>query len=602
MNTDKNTVIGFILLAGLFFAFFWFNNSQQSELKIKKQAIEDSISRIKSAEAKAAAEKNPIKQDSTALKAFAVDSIKEQITTLENNLIKVNFSNKGGQVVSVLLKKYKNSKKEFVQLGDSTTLNYTVNVGNNQTAQINQVFFPVVNVSPSKNGVQTIEYAWTTPSGKTVRHQFSLADNKYNVDWNVQLDGADQLLTNGQINVFWDVHSYKQERTSEYERQISNVCFSEGNNFDHITSKTSWTFEKPVQWVGLVQQFFSTTLIAKDGFGAGNIQWARKTDSSSALATLGAQLNKKVNGAIVNIPLSIYYGPNDFQILKSQAPEMEKIVNLGRDLYSFVRPINKYIIMPVFDFFAGFISNYGWVVLFLTIFIRLVTSPLTYSSYLSSAKMKVLKPELDEIKKKLGDDQQGFAMEQMKLFREAGVNPLGGCIPALLQIPIFFALYSFFNSNISLRGQSFLWSHDLSSYDVIAKLPFTVPMGFGDHISLFTITAVITSVLISVYNMSMTPTQDNPALKYMPYIFPVMLLFIFNRLPSALTWYYTVSNIVTLILQLVIQKFIINHDKILAGIDIKRKTPKKKSNWQSKYEQMMDSQKKIQVLKDKHKK
>ena len=258
--------------------------------------------------------------------------------------------------------------------------------------------------------------------------------------------------------------------------------------------------------------------------------------------------------------------------------------------------------MPVFDFFAGFVSNYGWVVLLLTIFIRLVTSPLTYSSYLSSAKMKVLKPELDEIKKKLGDDQQGFAMEQMKLFREAGVNPLGGCIPALLQIPIFFALYSFFNSNISLRGQSFLWSQDLSSYDVIAKLPFNVPMGFGDHISLFTLTAVITSVLISVYNMSMTPTQDNPALKYMPYIFPVMLLFIFNRLPSALTWYYTVSNIVTLILQLIIQKFIINHDKILAEIDVKRKTPKKKSNWQSKYEQMMEAQKKVQDLKDKHKK
>jgi YidC/Oxa1 family membrane protein insertase len=602
MNTDKNTVIGFILLACLFFGFFWFNNSQQTALQTKKQQYQDSITAVKAKEAKLEAARNPIKQDSVALKVVAVDSVKEQITTLENDLIKVNFSNKGGQVVSVVLKKYTNAKKELVKLGDSTSFNYTVNIGNNQTAQISQVLFPVVNVLPSSNGVQKIEYSWTTPSGKTVRHQFSISDKKYNVDWNVQLDGADQLLTNGQINVLWTAHSYQQERTSEYERQISNVCFSEGNDFDHITSKTSWTFEKPVQWVGLVQQFFSTTLIAKDGFGAGNIQWSRKTDSSTGLATLDAQLIKKSNGAVINIPLSLYYGPNDFQILKSQAPEMEKIVNLGRDFYSFVRPINKYIIMPVFDFFAGFVTNYGWVVLLLTIFIRLVTSPLTYSSYLSSAKMKVLKPELDEIKKKLGDDQQGFAMEQMKLFREAGVNPLGGCIPALLQIPIFFALYSFFNSNISLRGQSFLWSHDLSSYDVIAKLPFTVPMGFGDHISLFTITAVITSVLISVYNMSMTPTQDNPALKYMPYIFPVMLLFIFNRLPSALTWYYTVSNIVTLLLQLVIQKFIINHDKILAAIDIKRKTPKKKSNWQSKYEQMMDAQKKVQDLKDKHKK
>jgi len=602
MNTDKNTVIGFVLLAGLFFSYFWYTNKQQTELQAYKKHVDDSVAMVKSAAEKAAAAKNPIKIDSVSGEVVVLDSVKEQVTTLENNLIKVQFSNKGGQVIGVTLKKYVNSKKQLVQLGDSSSLNYPVNIGNNQTAQINQVLFPVVNVLPTNNGIQKIEYAWTTPSGKTIRHQFTLYPNKYNIDWNVQLDGADQLLTNGQINLLWDVHSYQQERTSQYERQVSNVCFSEGNEFDYISSKTARAFEKPVQWVGLVQQFFSTTLVAKDGFTSGKVDWQRKTDSSNGLASMQSQLQTKVSGAVVNIPLTLYYGPNDFQILKTQAPEMEKMVNLGRDLYSFVRPINKFIIMPVFDFFAGFVSNYGWVVLLLTIFIRLVTSPLTYSSYLSSAKMKVLKPELDEIKKKMGDDQQGFAMEQMKLFREAGVNPLGGCIPALLQIPIFFALYSFFNSNISLRGQSFLWSQDLSSYDVIAKLPFSIPMGFGDHISLFTLTAVITSVFISVYNMSMTPTQDNPALKYMPYIFPVMLLFIFNRLPSALTWYYTVSNVVTLLLQLVIQKFIINHDKILADIDVKRKTPKKKSNWQSKYEQMIDAQKKVQDLKEKHKK
>ena len=603
MNTDKNTVIGFVLLAGLFFSYFWYTNKQQTELQAYKKQVDDSVAMVKSAAEKAAATKKTVQlADTTSDQAIAVDSVKEQITVLENNLIKVKFSNKGGQVVSVTLKKYTNPNKQLVQLGDSTSLSYPVNIGNNQTAQINQILFPVMNVLPASNGIQKIEYAWTTPGGKTIRHQFTLYPDKYNVDWNVQLDGADQLLTNGQINLIWDVHSYQQERTAQYERQVSNICFSEGNEFDYISSKTTWTFEKPVQWVGLVQQFFSTTLITKNGFASGKIDWQRKTDSSKGLAAMQSQLQTKVSGSLVNIPLSLFYGPNEFSILKTQAPEMEKMINLGRDLYSFVRPINKYIIMPVFDFFAGFVANYGWVVLLLTIFIRLVTSPLTYSSYLSSAKMKVLKPELDEIKKKLGDDQQGFAMEQMKLFREAGVNPLGGCIPALLQIPIFFALYSFFNSNISLRGQPFLWSEDLSSYDVIAKLPFTIPMGFGDHISLFTLTAVITSIFISIYNMSMTPTQDNPALKYMPYIFPVMLLFIFNRLPSALTWYYTVSNVVTLILQLIIQKFIINHDKILADIDVKRKTPKKKSNWQSKYDQMMEAQKKVQDLKDKNKK
>lgn len=606
MNTDKNTVIGFVLLAGLFFAYFWFTNKQQNELEAYKKHYEDSVAMVKSTAQKAAALKAATLVDSStnqsATDSVKADSVKEQLVVIENEVVKVTLTNKGGQVANVLLKQYTNSNKQQVVLGDSTSLNYPINIANNQSAQVNQLLFQQAQVLPTENGVQKVAFTLTTPSGNTITHLFSLAPKQYNIDWTIQMNGADQLLTNRQLNVLWEAHSFKQERTLNYERQMSNICFSEGKEFDYISSKTTWTFEKPVQWVGLVQQFFNTTLIAKSDFTNGKIDWQRRVDSSNSLAALQTQLQTKVDANKAEVALALYYGPNDMNILKSQAPEMDKIVNLGRDLYSFVRPINKYIIRPVFDFFAGFVSNYGWVVLLLTIFIRLVTSPLTYSSYLSSAKMKVLKPELDEIKKKFGDDQQGFAMEQMKLFREAGVNPLGGCIPALLQIPIFFALYSFFNSNISLRGQAFLWSKDLSSYDIIATLPFNIPMGFGNHISLFTLTAVITSLIMSVYNMSMTPTQDNPALKYMPYIFPVMLLFIFNSLPSALTWYYTVSNIVTLLLQFIIQKFIINHDKILAEIQVKRKTPKKKSNWQTKYEQMMEAQKKVQDLKERTKK
>src|SRR6476620_12627397 len=196
---------------------------------------------------------------------------------------------------------------------------------------------------------------------------------------------------------------------------------------------------------------------------------------------------------------------------------MENMVNLGSGIFSFVKYINRWIIIPIFDLFSKFTSNFGIVILLLTLFIRLLISPLTYSSYLSGAKMKVLRPEIEQLKARVGGDQQQMSVEQMKLFREAGVNPLGGCIPGLFQIPIFFALYSFFNSNVALRGQSFLWAKDLSTYDVIAKLPFSIPFGFGDHISLFTITAVLTSFLISIYNMNMTPDQNNPMLKYMPY-------------------------------------------------------------------------------------
>jgi len=215
--------------------------------------------------------------------------------------------------------------------------------------------------------------------------------------------------------------------------------------------------------------------------------------------------------------------------------------------------------------------------------------------------MKALRPEIATLKEKFGSDQQAMSMEQMKLFREAGVNPLGGCIPALLQIPIFFALYSFFSSSVDLRGADFLWAKDLSAFDNILSFGVTLPL-LGGHLSLFTITAVLTSFLISVYSMNMSPDQSNPVLKYMPYIFPVFLLFIFNSLPSALTWYYTVSNIITLSLQFVIQNYIIDHDKIVAQLAENRKKPKTKSKWAERLEQMQDQQKRLKDMQQKSKK
>jgi YidC/Oxa1 family membrane protein insertase len=210
--------------------------------------------------------------------------------------------------------------------------------------------------------------------------------------------------------------------------------------------------------------------------------------------------------------------------------------------------------------------------------------------------MKVLKPEVDALKEKYKDDQQTFGMEQMKLWRSAGVSPLGGCLPALLQIPIFMSLYYFFQSNIALRGKSFLWANDLAAYDSIYNIPFNIPF-YGDHVSLFTLTATLTSLLISIYSMSNMQDNSNPVMKYMPYIFPVMLLGVFNTLPSALTWYYTISNTITLLLQIVIQKYIINHDKIMLEMTENRKKPVKQSKMQERIQAMQESQKKLQDLK-----
>lgn len=255
--------------------------------------------------------------------------------------------------------------------------------------------------------------------------------------------------------------------------------------------------------------------------------------------------------------------------------------------------------LPVFNFLQSNMASMGIVILLLTLLIRLITSPILYKSYLSGAKMKVLKPEVDALREKYKDDQQTFGMEQMKLWKSAGVSPLGGCLPALLQIPIFMSLYYFFQSNIDLRGKEFLWAKDLAAYDSIATIPFSIPF-YGDHVSLFTLLAVITSLLISLYSMNSMQDNSNPMMKYMPYIFPVLLLGVFNKLPSALTWYYTISNTITLVLQFVIQKYIIDHQKIMVQIAENRKKPVKKSKMQERIDAMQESQKKLKEMNKKN--
>ena len=609
MNLDKNTVIGFVLLALLFFAFFWYSNKSNEAYLAEQKHKNDSIAALNALKVKptdpVAARIDSLRRDSiskiSAAGNFQTAAIgTEQIVSVENEVMKVTFTNKGGRVKFVELKRYKDSDGKSVELGNDT-LAYMVNTAANNATSSNELFFIASDIVKSSDGSQTIKFSLKDATGETIEHEYIIKPNEYLIDWNINMNGADKLLSGAVLNVEWRSQLKQIERSSQYERLQSNICFSEGNSFDYISVKNQRKFEKPVQWLAMSRQFFNVALInKKSSFDNGIVNWARSVDSSNVLGSADAALQMKVqNSASVNIPLQLYYGPNEYHILKKAAPEMDYIVNLGRDMYSFIRPINKFVIMPVFDFFASFISNFGWVIMLLTIFIRLITAPLTYGSYVSGAKMKALRPELDALKKKFGTDQQGYAMEQMKLFREVGVNPLGGCIPALVQIPIFVSLYSFFNSNIELRGKAFLWAHDLSQFDSIYHLPFSIPFGFGDHISLFSLTAVAASFLISIYNMQMTPTQDNPAMKYMPYIFPVMMLFFFNRLPAALTWYYTVSNTLTLILQFVIQRYIIDHDKILAKMQEARTKPKVKSKWQQRYDQMLESQKKIQDMKDK---
>jgi YidC/Oxa1 family membrane protein insertase len=611
MNMDRNTVIGFVLLALLLFVYLFISTKNSRELQAKQQHSTDSLARVQRVR-----DSIRIANDTTAKITAPVDSNKvathgvEEVTVVENEVVKISFTNKGGQPRQVELKSYKsltNGKPVVLNNTAFDKFSYPINTGNNNSAQIADLYFATPKVVKNADNSQTVIYQLPVPGQGTVTHQFTLRPNDYLIDWAVQMAGADKMLTSGKFNLIWQQQPSQHETDVKYERQQSTVGYYEDNEFDYIQTKSAKAFEKPVQWVSVSQQFFNTTLIAsKDKFAGGDIKFIKNLeDTTSKIAEVTTTLQTQVPlGPNANIPMQLYFGPNDYGILrkhKNEIPEMDKIVNLGRDMYAFVRPINKYIVMPVFDFFKSWGVSLGIAIALLTLFIRLLTSPLVYTSYLSGAKMKALRPEIDKLKEKYNNDQQQVGVEQMKLFREAGVNPLGGCIPALLQIPIFFALYSFFNSNIDLRGVDFLWADNLAAYDVILRWGFHFP-GLGNHLSLFTITAVLTSFLISIYNMNMTPDQNNPALKYMPYIFPFILLFVFNGLPAALTWYYTVSNVITLILQFVIQNYIIDHDKILAKIDENRKKPKGKSKWQERLEAMQAAQAQAQKAKSQQKK
>lgn len=615
MKKDKMPIIGAVLLGVLFIAFFWMTNRQQEKIAVQEKIKQDSIARVNAANVKPVDKVDSLRIDSIN-KSQAAGSFTsagngvENLIVVENDLMRATFTNKGGQLKKVELKKYDSYNKPNTPVviggGKDDNFGYKINTSNNVSTPTNDLFFSASDIVKNSDGSQTLTFTLVSAGGQKIEHQYVVRPNQYMVNWSINLTGAGSLFTNNQLNLHWNTQLHQQQLAADFEKQHSRIVYYVDNSFDYTTAKPTGEadkkLDKPVSWIGFKQQFFNATLaLNKETFSNVDAKMVGLTDTASGqLFDAAADMTFKLpNSATVSIPMQIYFGPNDYGILKQYDNGMKNIVDLGSGMFSFVKYINRGIIIPVFNFITSFVSNFGWAILILTLVIRILLAPLTYSSYKSGAKMKVLRPELDELKKKYGKDQQGFAMEQMKLFREAGVNPMGGCIPILFQIPIFFALYSFFGSNIDLRGQSFLWANDLSSYDAFFHWNAHLPI-LGNHLSLFTLLSSITSLLMSLYNVNATPqTQDNPVLKYMPYMMPIIFLLWWNNMPSALTWYYTVSNVMTLLIQIFIQKVIISPEKVLASIEATRKAPKKgKSKFQERISQMAEMQKKMQEAKD----
>lgn len=592
---DRNQIIGFSLLAALLIAYIVYNNNSQKQYDAQKKADSIAYAKVHPMPAKDTSktvqlqQPDPVNDSLRALLPPAYNGT-EQTVTLENDKIALQFTTKGGYPVSALLKDYKtyDQKPLYLFNGKENKLSLLLPVTGTSTATSDLYFTATPEARP--NGGQAISFSADLGGGKKVVMTYSLLKDDYMMQCNIKTVGMP--ATNMALN--WETQTLHTERDITNERTNSQVYYrymDGDHDYFTITGDKKESLDKKTQWVGFRMHFFNSTLISTDGFMNANVQATTKLDSFVHVAqnkTAFAIAAKPGNEQ--NIDLSWYIGPNHYSTLKSYKMDLEDMVPLGYGIMAFVKYINKWLIIPIFNLLSGFIGNYGLIIMLMTIIIRLILSFFTYKSYLSAAKMRVLKPEIDELRAKYSDDQQKFGMEQMKLFRTAGVNPLGGCLPTLFQLPILFAMYYFFPSSIELRQQKFLWATDLSTYDSIAQLPFNIPF-YGDHVSLFTLLMTASSLFLALYNRNMTAQDpNNPMLKYMPYIFPFLLIGVFNKMAAALTFYYFFSNMISITQQFIIQRYIIDEKKIHAQIQENKNKPVTKSKWQAKLEDMQQMQ------------
>jgi len=591
---DRNSVIGFGLLVLLLIGYIVYN--QQSQTKYLEQKKADSIAYAK-------AHPKPV-VDSAALLTTAgsvADSVNDsvhnalpaayrgqsQMVTLENKNIVLQFDTKGAHPVSANLKEYTTYDKKPLYLfkGKENELSAVLPINNGAVATGDLYFTPTETTAP--NGDKVLDFVADLGAGKQVHMKYTLPAEGYMLQANIGLVG----MSAKSLPLTWQTQALHTEKDVTNERMNSQVYYHLKND-DHdyytISNKEKFEVDEKAHWLGLRVQYFATALIADDGFNQIKVSSTTQLEDKNIVALNNNTIDLPLNANQAN--LKWYIGPNHYKTLRSYKIGLDEMVPLGYGIMAFVKYINKWLIIPIFNVLSTFISNYGVIIMLMTIIIRLILSFFTYKSYLSAAKMRVLKPELDELRAKYGDDQQKFGMEQMKLYRTAGVNPLGGCLPTLFQLPILFAMYYFFPTSIELRQEKFLWANDLSTYDSIANLPFNIPF-YGDHVSLFTLLMTASSLFLALYNRNMTAQDpNNPMMKWMPYIFPFLLIGVFNKMAAALTFYYFFSNMISIAQQFIIQKYIINEKAIHAQIQENKNKPATPSKWTQRLEQMQKAQ------------
>jgi len=612
---DLNSIIGFVLISGILLWMLYANTPTAEELKAKekKELVEKQAKEAKSAKTVTAttivalADSTKTAAAQAQLGSFGysatLPSATDAVTEIKNDVLVLKISNKGGYIVDATVLGFeqfeKNSKKAVQIIKDNNaSLDITLNTADNRTLHTKDLFFEPKLTTEGKNQVLTL--LLKAGPDQFLEYRYVLKPNEYMLDFGIRSQGLEKVInTTKPLDLEWQLKTYRNEKSVSYENRYTELVFEyEDGKDDYLNAaKDSEDEAKDVSYIAFKQHLFTSILLTDTKFKTAKFKSDNLVEDEEKDTVFTKNFTAQIplafkNGAI-NYNMNWYYGPSDYTILNDYDRNLDEIVPLGWGIFGW---INRYIFIPVFGLISGLGISFGIAIILFTVLVRIVMSPVTYKSYLSQAKMKVLRPEIAELNEKFKDNPMKKQQETMKLYSKAGVNPMAGCLPALLQMPIFYALFQFFPSMFDLRQKSFLWADDLSSYDSIYQLPFHIPF-YGSHVSLFPILA---SIAIFFY-MKMTtgdqvmsqPTQEGmpdmgKIMKIMIYVSPIMMLFFFNNYASGLSLYYFVSNSITIGIMLVIKNYIVKEDKIHAQIQENKTKEKKESKFQKKMRELME--------------
>lgn len=607
---DVKSLIGFLLIGGILIWMLYNNQPTEEELAAEKakqeqvenqekQAANDAV--IAQGENESAA---PVTDSLGQIRlreklgSFAysatLPSATDATTTIENDKMELVVSNKGGQIVEARLKEFKtyDSLPVYLIKDGNSSFNVTFSTSDNRTLNTQNLYFEP---SVTKNGDNNVlSMKLKVSNNEYLEFRYELKPNDYMLGFGVKTQGLQNVInTSNPTRLKWDFKGYRHAKSISYENRYTRLTYEyDDEKHDKLgQAGEDDEIENGVNWFNFRQHFFGSMLLSDTPlndvkFTSKNLVEDEEVDTLYTKQYSADALLEPTNGEL-NYAMDMYYGPMDYQILNDYDRGLDEAMPLGWGIFG---TINKYIIIPLFGWLISFLPA-GFAIIALTIIVKICLSPIQYKQYLSQAKMKVLRPEINEINEKYKDNKMKAQQETMALYNKAGASPLSGCLPGLLQIPVFYALFTFFPSAFDLRQKSFLWADDLSSYDVIVQLPFHIPL-YGDHVSLFPILAAIAifiyMTMTTGQSMQQTQQPGMPNMKFLMYLSPLFMLIFFNNYASGLSLYYLVSNLITISIMLVIKNFILDEDKVHAKIEAKKAQPRKQNKFQRKFSEMME--------------